>query len=106
MTKVEFDEEKIIYKINSIEIQMLWNEIWKIYCYKYDYITYEKACLVINYENGEFIEIIEDTNGWSELANNIHLYLPIKEKEWYEVLMRSKSRDISIEIYKREIQCL
>jgi len=106
MGKVEFDKEKIIYKINGIEIQTLWNEIWSIHCYKYDYITHEKACLVINHENGEFIEIIEDTIGWRELANNLHLYLKVKEKEWYEVLKCSKPSNKTNEIYKREILCL
>lgn len=97
---INFDKERISIQTTGGAIELYWNDVFSVSYYKINCIVNNISYLSFNTEYGETVEVPENIQGWKELINNLHFYLPISDT-WFERLATITSEDEVIQIYKR-----
>ncbi|KON98030.1 hypothetical protein AF333_23925 [Aneurinibacillus migulanus] len=77
------------------------NTLDAIHYYKLDCITEVVTCLEFDYENGEYLEVNSTNEGWENLINGLHKYIPIQKENWKTNMLKCKLDDNGHTIYRR-----
>ncbi|SDJ36439.1 hypothetical protein [Aneurinibacillus migulanus] len=101
--KIIISDEKlsIVDQDENKNIWMKWDDIYAIHYYKLDCITEVVTCLEFDYENGEYLEVNSTNEGWENLINGLHKYIPIQKENWKTNMLKCKLDDNGHTIYRR-----
>ncbi|PJJ79919.1 hypothetical protein [Mucilaginibacter auburnensis] len=64
-----------------------WDDINTIFAYKVDLFTFDEICMDIFMANGNYLKIIESTDGWHEFLNKLNSRLSISD-DWYDAVVK------------------
>jgi hypothetical protein len=81
-----------------------WSVIESVAAYKIDLFSYDTIALGFQLADGTHLEFREEVEGWSDLAQGLHYYLPgcIPFSEWFKPVAFPAFQTNFAEIFKRE----
>ncbi|WP_170157368.1 hypothetical protein [Roseimicrobium gellanilyticum] len=81
-----------------------WTDVHAVAAYKIDLFSFDTIALGFQLANGTRLEFCEEVEGWSDLAQGLHHYLPgcIPFHEWFKPVAFPAFQTNFTEIFKRE----
>jgi hypothetical protein len=81
-------------------VGVAWDEIYTIGGYKLDCITRVVAVVTLDWDYGEFFELMEDWQGFDDVARAITSRVPGIDREWMNRIRSLDPRE-TIEVWRR-----
>ena len=78
-----------------------WNEIYRISAYKLDCMTRVAVVVTLDWDYGEFFELIDDWVGFDEVVRLITARVPGIDPNWMDCIRSLEPQQPVIEIWKR-----
>ena len=82
-------------------IGVAWDEVDGVSAHKLDGFTDVFTCIVIDWENGEFIELYHHWPGFGQVVAAITARLPGINPNWFEQVELLGTHDPSVQVWRR-----
>jgi hypothetical protein len=79
-----------------------WADIYRISIGKVDCITHSITVVTLDWDFGEFFEIMDDWAGFLDVANAISKRFPNINPDWLQAAIVLSPRDAGYDVWKRE----